>query len=232
MPDVSRRELLAKIPLFSELEPRELDALAPLTHTKRLAARDTLFRKGDPGRNVFVIIRGEIKIFTTSADGSHVVFGIFGPGEVFGEIALLTGDERTATVTAIEEAELLTLDRRDFFDFLDRHPTLAVKLLGVLAGRVKRISELVEDTLFLNLPSRLARKLIHFGKSHGRETPDGVRIDLKLSQTEWGDLVGSTRESVNKQLRAWTEEGILSVNQGYVTIHRPEELDALSDLAW
>ena len=111
---------------------------------------------------------------------------------------------------------------------LRRDPEVAVKLLGVLAERLLHLSEMVEDTLFLNLPVRLAKKLLAFAESDGEKTPEGIRIQLRLSQEEWGDLVGATRESVNKQMRAWTEEGLIRLERGYVTLRRPDAMEALA----
>jgi CRP-like cAMP-binding protein len=131
-------------------------------------------------------------------------------------------------VTAIEDCHLLVIDRRDFMSFLKTNPEVSVKLLSVLATRLKRVSELVEDTLFLNLPLRLAKKLLSLSRAYGEEAAEGIRIDLRLSQEEWGDLVGTTRESVNKQMRKWTEAGIIQVDHGYVIILNPVELEKLA----
>jgi CRP-like cAMP-binding protein len=131
-------------------------------------------------------------------------------------------------VSAIEDCQLLAIDRRDFMSFLRTNPEVSVKLLSVLATRLKRVSELVEDTLFLNLPLRLAKKLLSLSRAYGEEAADGVRIDLRLSQEEWGDLVGTTRESINKQMRQWTEAGIVRVDNGYVVILNPVELEKLA----
>jgi CRP-like cAMP-binding protein len=114
---------------------------------------------------------------------------------------------------------------------LRRHPEAAIGLLRVLALRLKRVSELVEDTLFLNLPIRLAKKLLALDRIYGRDTEAGRRVDLKLSQEEWGDLVGTTRESINKQMRAWTEQGLISVDRGYIVLHRSDELEKLAAAA-
>jgi CRP-like cAMP-binding protein len=100
--------------------------------------------------------------------------------------------------------------------------------MALLAERVRNLSQLVEDTLFLNLPVRLAKKLVAYAASHGERTPEGIRIALKLSQEEWGDLVGATRESVNKQMRAWTDQGLIRLDQGYVVIRRAQALEALA----
>jgi CRP-like cAMP-binding protein len=225
----AKRDLLARLPLFAGLAPRELDALAAVTRSRALDAREELFHKGDAGNQVYAVVQGTLKVVTTSRAGDDVVFNLLGPGEVFGEIAVLCEAERSASVIALVPCELLVIERRDLLAFLRSHPEASLKLMGVLAGRVRNLSELVEDTLFLNLPVRLAKKLVAYAASRGERTPEGIRIDLKLSQEEWGDLVGATRESVNKQMRAWTEQGVLRVDHGYVVIRRFEALAALAD---
>jgi len=223
-----RRELLAKASLFSKLSDRELDALVQVSRIEKLRARQELCHKGDPGSQVYLISKGRLKATTTSAEGGEVVFSIMAPGEVCGELALLCGGRRTATITAIDDAELIVLDRREFLPFLRAHPEAAIKLLEALAERQLRLSELVEDTTFLNLPARLAKKLVSLSRSYGTETSDGIRIDLKLSQSELGDLVATTRESINKQIKTWSEEGLVSMKNGLVTIHRIGDLEALA----
>jgi len=223
-----KRRLIANVALFSSLSDKDLDALISVARTTQLAAREQLFHKGDEGTQVYVVIRGTLKALTTSEEGDDVVFSILAEGEVFGEIALLGRPQRTATVSAITPCELLVIDRREFLAFLRSHPEAAIELLSVLADRLKHVSELVEDTLFLNLPVRLAKKLVHLARIHGEPLAAGLRIDLKLSQEEWGDLVGATRESINKQLRAWTETGLITLEQGYVVIHRPREFERLA----
>jgi CRP-like cAMP-binding protein len=227
----ARRELLARVPVLADLAPRELDALAQVAHTRRLAAREVLFHKGDAGSQVYVVVRGRLRIYAQSADGTDVVFGIMDPGEVCGEMALLAGGKRTATAVAIEATELLGLDRRDFLALLRSRPQLSVRLLEVLAERLRRISEFVEDTVFLDLPTRLAKKLLALANSYGKPLADGgVRIDVKLSQQELGTMVGTTRESINKQLRAWRSQGIVASEGGYVVIRRRPDLVRLAGL--
>jgi CRP-like cAMP-binding protein len=229
---VSRSEkqrLLAGVPLFAGLSDRELDGLVDVARTRTLRAREELFHKGDEGSQVYLVVSGALKALTTSDEGDDVVFSILGPGEIFGEIAFLGSPVRTATVTALDACELVAIDRRDFLAFLKGHPEASIKLLSVLAARLKHVSELVEDTLFLNLPIRLAKKLLHYASLYGEPLPDGaVRIGLRLSQEEWGDLVGATRESINKQMRAWSEQGLVGTDHGHVVIH---EIEALEQLA-
>jgi CRP/FNR family cyclic AMP-dependent transcriptional regulator len=130
-----RRELLAKASLFSKLSDPELDALVQVSRVKKLRARQELCHKGDPGSQVYLISKGRLKATATSAEGGEVVFSIMAPGEVCGELALLCGGKRTAALTAIDDAELIVLDRREFLPFLRAHPEAAIKLLEVLAER-------------------------------------------------------------------------------------------------
>jgi CRP/FNR family transcriptional regulator, cyclic AMP receptor protein len=224
-----KRELLSRVPLFQGFGPRELDALVPAARPVTVAARQEVFHKGDAGSQLYVVIDGRLKAVTTSPEGDDVVFNVMGPGEVFGELALLSESPRSATVRAIEQCDLLVLDRRDFLAFLKRSPDVAVRMLTVLAERVLRVSEFVEDVQFLNLPVRLAKKLVLFAGRFGRDAEGGaVKIDLKLSQEEWGDLVGTTRESINKQMRAWGDEGLIRIDAGYVTLLQPEAIKRLA----
>jgi len=221
-------KLLANVGLFSDFSAKQLEAVSLVARKKTLQRREELFHKGDHSEEVYVIASGKLKVLTTSAEGDDVVFSILGPGEVFGEVALLGGVPRTATVSAIEDCQLLVIDRRDFMSFLRTNPEVSAKLLFVLATRLKRVSELVEDTLFLNLPLRLAKKLLSLSRAYGEEVAEGIRIDLKLSQEEWGDLVGTTRESINKQMRKWTEAGIVRMDDGYVVLLKSVELEKLA----
>lgn len=225
-----KRNLLAGVPLFAGLGQKEIDGLGAVARIKSYKAREEVFHKGDAGAQLYVVIRGRLKALTTSLDGDDVVFGVMGPGEVFGEIALLSEHPRTATVTAIDKCELLILDRRDLLAFLRANPDASIKLLGLLADRLKGVSELVEDTHFLNLPVRLSKKLLAFAQAYGERGDDGLRINLKLSQEEWGDLVGATRESINKQMRAWTEEGVIRVDAGHVVIVDEDSLERTADI--
>ena len=224
-----KREILARLPLFAGLGAREIEALAAVTRSQRVAARDELFHKGDAGTQVYAVVEGTLKVVTTSDEGDDVVLNLLDPGAVIGEVAVFCNAARSASVVALTDCELLAIERRDLLAFLRSHPDASLALMSVLAGRLRSLSELVEDTLFLNLPVRLAKKLIALAETHGQRTPEGLRIELKLSQGEWGDLVGATRESINKQLRTWGEAGLVRLHQGYLVIRRPERLAAIAD---
>lgn len=227
---MDRREVLKGIPLFQGMSDRELDMLLALTTTKKLKKRAYLFRKGDPGNALFAVLEGRLKATGEGRDGKEMVFSVMDPGEVIGEIALLDQEPRSATVQAVEDVTLLTLHRRDLLPFLERNPKAAIKLAAVLAKRIRNLTELAEDTVFLGLPSRLAKKLLSLADRYGKQTPEGLKIDLKLPQHELGELVGTSRESINKTLRQWGEESLVSFASGYLTIKDRDRLEDLADL--
>jgi CRP-like cAMP-binding protein len=227
--EAGRAEFLARVPPFNGLAAAQRDELAALTRSQQLERRAELFHKGDEGSELYLVVEGRLKALTTSLEGDDIVFNIHGPGDLVGEIAMLAELPRTATIAALEPCELLALGRRDLLDFLRRHPDVAVQMLAYVSKRLAHLSELVEDTLFLRLPQRLAKKLLELSADYGDETPAGLRLDLKLSQSELGDLIGATRESVNKQLRTWASEGLLSFDAGHLVIHRLNVLEELAE---
>ena len=228
---LDRRRLLANLEIFSSLDERSLDALVRATSTRRLRAGEVLFRKGEAGRQLYGVLSGRVKAVAAGVDGKEIVFNVCDPGEVIGEIALLDSNPRSATIVAIEMSELLVLDRRDFFPFLEKHPRVAIELAVLLAARLRRLSESAEDAVLLALRARLAKKLVSLSQRYGKKTPEGVLIDLPLSQQELGEMVGVSRESCNKQLRVWTEQGLITSSKGWITLCDVSGLEALARLA-
>ena len=227
---VDRRRLLHNISIFEGLDSRDLDALLQITTTKRLQAKEVLLRKGDEERQLYGVMSGRLRALGEGEDGKQIVLSLINPGEILGEISLLDSGRRSATVEAIEPCELLTLHRRDLYPFLEKHPRVAMNLAAVLGGHLRKLTELLEDTLFLTLPSRLAKKLVALAQAYGKETSDGVRIELRLSQSELGELVGVSRESINKQMRAWVGQELIRFEGGFITIVNSEGLRSLARL--
>jgi CRP-like cAMP-binding protein len=223
-----RKRILSEIPLFSGLEDRELGELAEVTRRKRLAPQEVLCRKGDESGDVFVIVSGRLRAYSTGKDGREVVFRHQGPGEVVGELGAFASGKRTVNVDAIEESELLVIPRRDFLPVLRRFPDIAIRLLQIVAARVTHLTEAMEDASFRKLDARLAKCLLGFAKNWGKQTDDGVAITVRLRQADLGELIGATRESVNHVIRAWSREGILSVRAGHITIRQPQALEQLA----
>lgn len=227
---VDGRALLERIPVFAGLNRRELDLLYAITSTRRLRSREVLFRKGDEGATLYGVLRGRLRVYS-GGESKEVIFKFFEPGEVFGEIALLDSQPRSASVAAVEAVELLTLQRRDFLPFLEQHPKVTIQLATALAQRLRALSDAMEDAMLLSIPGRLAKKLLTLAQAHGKPVPEGTRIDLKLPQHELGELVGATRESVNKHMRAWTEAGVLRAERGIITVLDEEALESYAGYA-
>ncbi|CAA7616963.1 cAMP-binding protein-catabolite gene activator and regulatory subunit of cAMP-dependent protein kinase [Candidatus Terasakiella magnetica] len=220
-----RREMLARTPLFAAIPPALLDELAVKAKTIKVEGREILFSKGDPGDRLYLVSKGMIRIGVLSAEGREVTYGMIQPGELFGEIAVLDGGVRSADATAMEDCELLALERRDVLGFLDRHPSQALHLLKVLCNRVRRADDLLEDIVFLSLPSRLAKHLMMLGGLLGtREKAQGP-ITIRLSQQEVADHLGISRESVNKVLSKWEQAGIVALGRGQITLTKSAALD-------
>jgi CRP-like cAMP-binding protein len=214
--------------LFSEIEPRLLDSVVRTSRVQRLKRGETLFRQGDEGGALYAVHSGAIRISVSGAEGKELTLALMEPGDVFGEIALLDGLQRTADARAVEKSELVVIHRADFLSLLEREPKMARPIIEMLCERLRQTNEFVTDAAFLDLRARLAKRLVALAIAHGEETDDGMRIGLKLSQSEIAQLLGVTREAVNKQLNAWARDGILTFESGYVTLRKQDVLKALS----
>jgi CRP-like cAMP-binding protein len=221
-------QALGRIWIFEGLAGDELARLAALARTRTYKARETIVEKGDPPRELFVLLSGRAKVLTRGAEGADAALNVMGPGQVFGEVAILDGQPRSATVVALEPCELAVVEVQAFRDFLAASPPVAVKLLGVLAGRVRELTTRLEDRVFLDVPARLAKQLLWLAENHGERTAAGAQIEVRLSQQELGDLIGATRESVNKYINEWTRSGMLKQGRDGLQIF---DLDALRGVA-
>ena len=224
---IDRRALMRSVDIFAQITDPELEQLLSITTTKRVKKRDTLCRKGEPSGQMYAVMQGRLRATGEGPDGKEVVFTFHDPGDVIGEISLLDQEPRSATVSAVEDSALLTLHRRDFIPFLEKNPRVAIQLGTVLAARIRRLSEHMEDTVFLGLAPRLAKRLMALAGDYGTRTEAGLKIDQKLPQHELGEMVGTSRESVNKQVRQWVEAGVVKMEKGYITIL---DIDTLEDL--
>lgn len=207
--------------LFSSLAIPEQERPAVRVRVRKVPAREMIFYKGDPATEVFVLRSGKVKVSVPREEGREIIIDILGPGQVFGEMAALEGTEHQATVTALETTELEVMDRQEFVTLLEKCPETATKLLMILCTRLRRANELAQEISFLPLSMRLAKKLWKLAKAYGVQTPRGIRINVQLYQQELGSLVGTSRESINKQLSLWQAEGLISMEQGFLVINQP-----------
>ncbi len=211
--------------LFAALDAPTLDALLALATPRQVKARQTVCHKGELGDEMYIILHGKLKVCTSSDDGREAILAILEDGDVSGEMSIIDGHPRSADVVAVQDTDILVIHRRQFLPFLENHPKASIALLVALIQRLRGTDALVEDMHFLDIRTRLAKTLGRLAHDHGRTTAGGgIRIDLKLSQEDLGNLVGATRESVNKQMRAWVEEGILEVSQTNIVVRKLPEL--------
>ncbi len=220
--------MLAESELFGDLPPADRQRIIQICTRKRFAAKQVVCHQGQPGREMFIVVSGRLKVSVTSEDGKELGFFIFHENDIFGELALLDGERRSATVTAIGPCELLVLHHNDFKQLLNQHQRIGLKLLSLLAGRVRATTSLYESSAFIEIPGRLASKLLELGEEYGTESDGGILIGLKLSQYELGTLINASRESVNKQLKTWESQGIIELRRGKIFLADISVLEALA----
>lgn len=216
--------LLDEVPLFSGVDEDARLALAAHVVTSRLRKGEVLFRQGEPGTQLHVILDGKVKLFHTSADGRENMLAVIGPGDVVGELSLFDPGERTATASALTDVSVASLDHEALRPWLREHLEVAEQLLGALARRLRRTNEAVADLVFSDVPGRLAKALLDLAARFGERGPEGVRLRLDLTQEELAQLVGASRETVNKALADFAGRGWLRQSGRTVVLLDQERL--------
>jgi CRP-like cAMP-binding protein len=211
----SKLSVLRKQPIFCDLDPEALDQLCRYAKHTTLKRGTTIVSKGDPGNSLIVVISGTIKISVSSPDGRSAILNLIGPGEIFGEVAVLDGKARTADATANSNCEIYVIDRRDFIPFVRSQPALAMKFIELLCTRLRWTSDQVEEVILQNLPGRLASALLRLTEKH-KLAPTGRTI--AITQQEISEMVGMTRESINKQLRVWAARNWVRLEHGAIVV--------------
>ena len=216
--------LLRAHPFFKDLGNTIIDRLAPRVITTKVKKGAAIFHKGDIGSKLYAVRAGAVRISAPSEQGKDAIFNLVVPGELFGEIAFLDGGQRSADAVAIDDCELMVIERRDFIPILRDDPEVAIRLINILCARLRRTSEQVEDIVFLGLPNRLAKVLLHLYQPSATAAPNKK---IYITQREISQMIGVSRESANKQLQDWQRRKWLKLERGGVVIFSP---DALRDL--
>ncbi len=211
-------EIIKQIPIFKTLSDSDLNDLVSSLRLKSLKQGQTLFWKGDEGTALYIVKKGTIKIVLPSTEGDEIIVTMFSEGDFFGEMALLDGEPRSADAVAIEPSEVFILSRNNFLSFLQSNVNAIKSTLSLLSKRLRRTDDMLENTCFLNISARLVKKLIELAESHGRTKGSEVLIDLSLTQKELGDMIGATRESVNKELKALRKQGLIITEESKIQI--------------
>jgi CRP/FNR family cyclic AMP-dependent transcriptional regulator len=216
--------VLRQHPCFRDLAPEALDQLCRYAKHIVLKRGATLFAKDDPGNSLYAVISGTVKI-SISSHSRNAILNMVGPGELFGEISVLDGQPRSADATANTNCEIFVIDRRDFLPFLRSQPTLAMKFIELLCARLRWTSDQVEQVILQDLPGRLASALLGLIE---KRKPEPECHTIPITQREISEMVGMTRESINKQLRAWAARNWVRLEHGAIVV---SDAAALRELA-
>ena len=193
-------DVVRKAPLFTALDDAAAASLRANMDSVKILKGTTLFAEGDEGDHLYVILEGKLKLGTSSGDGRENLLSILGPGEMFGELSLFDPGPRTSTATAVTDAKLLSLGQEKLLPWLATNPNVSLQLLARLAQRLRRTNEAVGDLVFSDVPGRVAKALIDLGERFGKQTDEGLFVHHDLTQEELAQLVGASRETVNKAL--------------------------------
>ena len=214
--------VLRRVVLFADIPDEQLAPLADCLVRRSFARDVVIFPEGGPGNALYIVESGRVRIFLTSSNGQEICLSIYGPGQVFGEMSLLDGEPRSASAAAVEQTAVLVLARDDFLAYLDAHPVAARNLVVLLAARLRHTTTFAESLVFLDIPGRVAAKLLQLAAWNGEA--GGGTIELTMSQGELATWVAATCESVNKTLHDFRDQGLIRVEGQRITILNRRDL--------
>lgn len=216
---VDKSALLATTHLFQGLQEAVRNRVSSYSAVKTFPRGRAIFSKGDDGNALFVVSDGVVQLSVPSLEGKSAVYSHVGAGDVFGEIALLDGSPRSTDAVAFTACTLVVIERRDFLQALQDHPEIAMRIIEILCARLRRTTTQVEDLMFLDLKRRVAKTLLVMSS--------GSMQALTITQGDLSQIVGMSREMVNRQLQVWDREGWISVGRRRINVLRPDCLGQL-----
>ena len=221
-------QLLSRCTLLAGIPNDLLRSLLQAGNRKHLEAKEVVFHRGEAGNRIYFVMDGGVKVSTLSHEGQEIIFDVLVTGDFFGEMSLFDDKPRTGTVTTLVPTTLFMLGKNEFLDSLEQCPVISIRLIRTLVGRLRMMDSFIEDVIFLDAAERIAKRVIALARMFGRPGEnDEIRVDLKVSQQELANLVGITRESVNKQFREWEKAGVISIDKGCLILAQPQFLESL-----
>ncbi|MEI8056582.1 MAG: Crp/Fnr family transcriptional regulator [Actinomycetes bacterium] len=211
-------DVLMRAPLFAALDVEAAAALKSSMDERRLLKGEVLFSEGDSGDRLYVVTEGKVKLSHSSGDGRETLLAVMGEGEMFGELSLFDPGPRTATVTALTDTTALGLGHAALRPWLTGRPEVAEALLQALAQRLRRTNEALSDLVFSDVPGRVAKALLDLGERFGQVRADGLHVTHDMTQEELAQLVGASRETVNKALADFASRGWLRLESRSVVL--------------
>lgn len=227
-PLVDKRLFLGAHPLFEQLSAADMTELTRITNEIKIPARHCVINQGDPGEEMYIIAHGMLQVYIHVADNEDIKVGELNVGEAFGEIALFDEKPRTASIIAIEDCKLLVIHREAFRHFLLDNPQVSLELLTVMSKRLRATNDFLRDSLHEDISIRLADTLRKIAGAYGRQTRNGLVIDMSFDDAELGNIAGIPKDIVKAQLNHWQKTGYITLKHGRLTLLRPDEM-ALSE---
>jgi CRP/FNR family cyclic AMP-dependent transcriptional regulator len=217
-------DVLSQAPLFEALSDEDATALRGDVTEVELSKGERLFTEGDDGEKLYIILKGKIKLTRAALDGRENLLSVHGPGEMFGELSLFDPRPRTASATAVTDASLAALAHDSVRTWLSTRPEVAMHLLAALAQRLRRINDVKADLVFTDVPGRVAKALLDLAERFGVPQQEGIQVNHDLTQEELAQLVGASRETVNKALADFVSRGWIQLSAKSVLVTDPERL--------
>jgi CRP/FNR family transcriptional regulator, cyclic AMP receptor protein len=211
-------EVLRRAGLFQGVDPEDAEALSDQFETVEVPRGGTLFREGEPGDSLYIVLTGKVKLGKHSSDGRENLVAVMGPADQFGELSLFDPGPRTTTATAVTDARLARLPKAALQQWVQERPMIGVQLLRVLARRLRRTNTMLADLIFVDVPGRVAKQLLQLAQRFGSVDGGQLRVTHDLTQEELAQLVGASRETVNKALADFAARGWLRLEGKSVVI--------------
>ncbi len=218
---------LSKVAIFSQLGPSDLEPLAARLRRRTFQRGEVIFHQDDPGDRLHFVVKGVVKISIASPDGRENDIALLTPGDCFGEMSVLDGGFRSATAVAVEPTETMTLSREDFLAFLNEHSQIALQIIALLVRRLRSMDTMVGDMVFLDVPTRVAKKLLELAQTYQDSPQPSGNLMIPLGQEELSRLVGSSRESVSRALTTYRKMGLVTTSHRRITITNLDGLERM-----
>jgi CRP/FNR family cyclic AMP-dependent transcriptional regulator len=222
-----RLDALRNVPLFRDFDETELMQVAGLVTTRRYNKHQTIFREGDPGRTFYLILSGSVAVVRIASDGRETILSILKERDFFGEMSVFDTSVRAASVRTMTECEVGVIERDDFLGLIDRNPRIGRLLVIALSERLRAANKLIAATTSQDIRSRLASLLLNLMQNFGEPGAAGTRISLRLTNQELANMIGTTRETVNRTLNRFWDEHLIDMRTAHVVIVEPDKLKAI-----
>ncbi len=216
------RNLLKSFPLFTDLTEDDLKDIEEIVKRKKFNKNEIILFQFDPGDSLYIISKGKVKVVLFSKDGKEVLLSNLGPGEFFGEMSLLDGLPRSASVVALEDSEVLILNRKDFLELIRSHPEIALRILTVMSRRLRSADQKIGSLILMDVYGRVARVLMEIAEKEGKRINNDIIIETKLRQQDIANMIGASRETVSRVLRDFVQQGFITMDGKKIIIHNAD----------